>query len=160
MCGTGSSLFQLTVKAPLALLVCQPERQRSESATSSSWVRATNGHLDPLANLTKRNAYLTRRKAFVWRLTAEGPCVCGVPGGHPSHLYFTHRRDFYLPIGCITAFLTGRFTLQAVPRLLDRVQSHTGLKDSHRYPTLTRCHCRDPMITISAPHETFMACWQ
>lgn len=52
------------------------------------------------------------------------------------------------------------FTLQAVPRLLDCVQSHTGLKDSHRYPTLTRCHCRDPVITISAPHETFMDRWQ
>lgn len=51
------------------------------------------------------------------------------------------------------------FTLQAVPRLLDCVQSHRGLKDSHRYPTLTRCHCRDPVITISAPHETFMDRW-
>lgn len=45
----GFSLFQLTVKAPLALLVCQPERQQSESATSSSWVCATDGHLDPRA---------------------------------------------------------------------------------------------------------------
>lgn len=49
VCGTSASLFQLTVKAPLALLVCQPVRQWSESATSSSWVCATNGHLDPLA---------------------------------------------------------------------------------------------------------------
>ena len=47
VCGTGASLFQLTVKAPLALLVCQPERQWSESATSSSWACATDRHLDP-----------------------------------------------------------------------------------------------------------------
>lgn len=57
VCGTSASLFQLTVKAPLALLVCQPVRQWSESATSSSWVCATDGHLDPLANLMKQNAY-------------------------------------------------------------------------------------------------------
>lgn len=76
MCGTGASLFQLTVKAPLALLVCQPERQRSESATSSSWVCATNGHLDPLANLMKRNAYLTQRNAFVMgSFTSESVCL-------------------------------------------------------------------------------------
>lgn len=90
VCGTGASLFQLTVKAPLALLVCQPERQRSESATSSSWVCATNGHLDPLANLMKRNAYLTQRNAFVWDLSPAGLCVCAMPGGHPLHLYFPH----------------------------------------------------------------------
>lgn len=65
VCGTGVSLFQLTLKAPLALLVCQPERQQSETATSSSWACATNGHLDPLANLMKRNAYLS-----------QGECVC------------------------------------------------------------------------------------
>lgn len=65
VCGTSASLFQLTVKAPLALLVCQPMRQWSESATSSSWVCATNRHLDPLANLMKQDAYLTRGNAFV-----------------------------------------------------------------------------------------------
>lgn len=90
VCGTGASLFQLTVKAPLALLVCQPERQWSESATSSSWVCATDGHLDPLANLMKRNAYLTQRNAFVWDLSAVNLYVYTMPGGHPLHLYFAH----------------------------------------------------------------------
>lgn len=78
--------------------------------------------------------------------------------GRPVHFHLLWLSCTYL--GSIVAFCTGRFTRQAVPQLLDSVQSHTGLKDSHRYPTLTRCHCRDPMITISAPHETFMACWQ
>lgn len=109
-------------------------------------------------NLMKRNAYLTQRNAFARHLSSL--CVCMMPRGHPLHLYSARLWDFYLPIGHNADFLTGRSTLQAVPRLLDRVQSRTGLKDSHRYPTLTRCHCRDPMITISAPHETFMACWQ
>ncbi|KAK9538768.1 hypothetical protein VZT92_003918 [Zoarces viviparus] len=90
LCGTGASLFQLAVKAPLALLVCQPERQRSEPATSSSWVCATNGHLDPLANLMKPNAYLTRTNAFAWHLKPERLHVCMIPGGRPLHLYFTH----------------------------------------------------------------------
>lgn len=84
-----ASLFQLTVKAPLALLVCQPERQQSESATSSSWVCATNGHLDPLASLMKRNAYLTLRNAFVNHLPLS-LCICMTPEGHPVHLYFVH----------------------------------------------------------------------
>lgn len=75
VCGSGASLFQLAVKAPLALLVCQPERQRSESATSSSWARATSGHLGPLANLIKRNAYLTQRNAFCAASLAN-PSVC------------------------------------------------------------------------------------
>ncbi|KAI9544404.1 hypothetical protein NQZ68_001277 [Dissostichus eleginoides] len=90
VCGARASLFQLPVKAPLALLVCQPERQperqRSEAATSSSWVCATNGHLDPLANLMKRNAYLTQRNAFA----SERLCVCKMLRGDPLHLYFLH----------------------------------------------------------------------
>lgn len=90
VCGTGASLFQLAVKAPLALLVCQPEHQRSESATSSSWVCATNGHLDPLTNLMKPNAHSTQRSAFVWHLKPERMDVDMIPGGHPLHLYFSH----------------------------------------------------------------------
>lgn len=60
-------------------------------------------------------------------------------------------------IGC--GFLK-RSSLQAMSLLLDGVQSHTGLKDSHHYPKLTRCHCAVPVITISSAHETFMAGWQ
>lgn len=37
------------------------------------------------------------------------------------------------------------------------VSRFMGLKDSHHYPSLTSCHCRDPAIAISAPHETFIA---
>ncbi|KAK5919847.1 hypothetical protein CgunFtcFv8_023710 [Champsocephalus gunnari] len=84
VCGARASLFQLPVKALLALLVCQPERQRSEAATSSSWVCATNGHLDPLANLMKRNAYLTQRNAFA------SERLCKMLRGDPLHLYFLH----------------------------------------------------------------------
>ena len=76
VCGTSASLFQLTVKAPLALLVCQREHQRSESSTSSSWVCATDGHLHPLTNFMKRNAYLTQRNTFVWHLAPERLYVC------------------------------------------------------------------------------------
>lgn len=157
VCGTGASLFQLTVKAPLALLVCQPERQQSESATSSSWACATDGHLDPLADLVKRNAYLSRRE-HVCVFRRRAPYAPRTPGA-PSFFRSSSRLSSARWVAT-RPFLTGAFALQAVPQPLDRVQSHTGLKDSHRYPTLTRCHCRDPMITISAPHETFMACWQ
>lgn len=107
VCGTSTSLFQLTVKAPLALLVCQPERQQSESATSSSWVCATSGHLDPLASLMKQNAYLTRWNAFVNHLPLS-LCICTMPEGHPVHLYFVHLCNFYVPILVTTQpFLTG-----------------------------------------------------
>lgn len=92
---TSASLFQLTVKGPLALLVCQPEHQQSESATSSSWVCATNWHLDPLASLMKRNAYLTQRNAFVNHLPLS-LYICMMPEGHPVHLYFVHLWDFYV----------------------------------------------------------------
>lgn len=82
----GTSLFQLTVKAPLALLVCQSERQQSEAATSSSWVCATNRHLDPLANLMKPNAYLTQRNAFMNHRPLS-LCTYMMPQGH---LYCVH----------------------------------------------------------------------
>lgn len=62
---------------------------------------------------------------------------------------------FLIGCGCLK-----RSSLQAVSLLLDSVQSRPGLKDSRRYPKLTRCHCEGPVITISSPHETFMARWQ
>lgn len=88
--------FNSLLEAPLALLVCQPERQWSESATSSSWVCATSGHLDP--NLMKQSTSLTQRNVFVLDISTVSLCIAVTPGGHPlAPFKFIHLWDVYGP---------------------------------------------------------------
>lgn len=121
--GTGANLFQLTVKAPLALLVCQSVCQRSAAATSSSWARATDGHLEPLTDLMKRNAYLTRWNAsHPWALCSSGGMM---PVGWSPHLHRTQRFSPSHGMKCI-------YSIWWIPSLQTMPPAVGGCPDSHR----------------------------
>lgn len=90
--------FNSLLEAPLALLVCQPERQWSESATSSSWVCATSRHLD--SNLMKQSTSLTQRNVFVWHISTVSLCIAMTPGGHPP------APSIHSPLRLLCTFLT------------------------------------------------------
>lgn len=146
--------FFNSVKAPLALLVCQArERQPRERQP-----HPPAGSVPPASTWThsqtpQNNEYLSQER--IREVFFGSHVVLREHLGFLSSLWAIH-----LPTGRNGSCISGRYNPRAVPQPLAQVQSRRALKDSHRYPTLTRCHCRDPMITISAPHETFMACWQ
>lgn len=94
--------FKLLLEVPLTLLVCRSERRPSKSATSSSWVCATNGHLGP--NLMKRVHIYCKGMHLSGNIRQRHCEVAWCPEDSPFHFQSANLWDFFVPTERIMDF--------------------------------------------------------